>query len=233
MKKAILFFLLIFSAGGFAQSLNSYKYVIVPERYGFQDNANQYNLNWLSKSMFEKYGFVVYYNNDILPADLASNRCLALFADLEDSGFMRTVLVIKLRDCQNNLVFTSGEGSSKIKDRNQGYPDALRKASKDLDKLNYQYSGKDIRNTAANQQTSPVSSYDNGEVLTAQAISNGYQLMDASSKVMLKMYRTSQPDSYTAQSDTKNGVVFKKGNDWIFEYYQNEKMVSEKLNIRF
>ena len=233
MKKAILFFLLIFSAGGFAQNLNSYKYVIVPERYGFQDNANQYNLNWLSKSMFEKYGFVVYYNNEILPADLASNRCLALYADLENSGFMRTVLVIKLKDCQNNLVFISGEGSSKIKDRNQGYPDALRKASKDLDKLNYQYSGKDIRNTAPNQQISSVSSDDNGEVLTAQPIANGYQLMDASSKVVLKMYRTSQPDSYTAQSDTKNGVVFKKGNDWIFEYYQNEKMVSEKLNIRF
>jgi hypothetical protein len=70
-------------------------------------------------------------------------------------------------------------------------------------------------------------------MLFAQPVANGYQLVDTTPKVVLKMYRTSQTDSYTAVSDTKNGVVFKKGEEWIFEYYQNDQLVSEKLNIKF
>lgn len=74
---------------------------------------------------------------------------------------------------------------------------------------------------------------ENTNQLFAQPIANGYQLVDTTPKVVLKMYKTSQPDSYTAMGDGKNGVVFKKGNDWFFEYYQNDKLISEKLSIKF
>jgi hypothetical protein len=29
----------------------------------------------------------------------------------------------------------------------------------------------------------------------------------------------------------RSGVVYKNNNEWIFDYYENEKFVSEKLNI--
>jgi hypothetical protein len=41
----------------------------------------------------------------------------------------------------------------------------------------------------------------NENTLFAQPIANGYQLVDSTPKVVLKMYRTSQPDSYSANGE--------------------------------
>ena len=69
--------------------------------------------------------------------------------------------------------------------------------------------------------------------LFAQPITNGYQLVDSTPKIVLKIFKTSNPDLYTAKNDSVQGVLIKKNNEWIFEYYQNEKLVSEKLDIKF
>jgi hypothetical protein len=69
--------------------------------------------------------------------------------------------------------------------------------------------------------------------LYAQPIENGYQLVDATPKLVLKIFNTSQPDYFTAVSEAKNGVVFKKEGVWYFEYYENSVLKSDKLNIKF
>jgi hypothetical protein len=80
----------------------------------------------------------------------------------------------------------------------------------------------------------PVSSLNLEDVaLFAQPIPNGYQLIDSTPKVVLRIYKTSKPDSFTAIAEGINGLVFKKDNDWYFEYYENDQLMSKKLNIKF
>lgn len=244
MKKFLLFFAVLYSAVGFAQSINDYKYVIVPARYEWLKEDNKYNLNSLTKMLFEKQGFEVYYPSDKMPDELALDRCKALYADVtNESGLLKTNLAILLKDCSGKIVFKSLEGSSKEKNYQKAYYEALREASQSVNQLNYKYSGKAVVATApaktavqpipVPQQAATPVTFNNYNQLFAQPIANGYQLVDNAPKVVLKIYKTSQQDSYTAVSETKNGVVFKRGNNWIFEYYSDDKLVSEKLNIKF
>ena len=244
MKKTLIVFALLFSGMGFAQSINDYKYVVVPEKFEWLKNANEYNLNALTKMIFEKYGWEVFLSNQKLPDELALDKCKALYANVDDeSKLLTTGLTINLKDCEGRTVFTSLKGKSKEKNYQKAYYAALREASQSVAQINYKYSGKtpaakaavastSVPVPAAQQAATPVT-VNNDNQLFAQPIANGYQLVDNTPKVILKIYKTSQQDSYTAVSESKNGVVFKRGNDWIFEYYQNDKLVSEKLNIKF
>lgn len=221
--------------------------MVVPVKFDFLREENKYNLNTLTKIMFEKYGFVTYMSDQKLPDEVALNKCKALYGTLEsDSGVLSTALYVTIRDCDGKVVFKSQRGVSKIKDFKQAYYDALRQAAGSLESLNYQYEPKDIVAAANEMKSTPTQDavpventvakpveVSNQSQLFAQPIANGYQLVDMTPKVVLKMYKTSQQDNYTAQGDGKNGVVFKKGNEWFFEYYQNDKLVSEKLNIKF
>lgn len=240
MKKTLLLLALLFSGLGFAQSLNDYQYVILPFKFDWLREDNMYNLNSLTKMIFEKQGFKVFYVTDKLPDELALDRCKALYGNVEnESNLLTTGLTITLKTCDNKTVFTSQKGKSKEKGYQKAYYEALREASESIKQLNYKYSGK---NTVAVKQTAPVTAgqqaatpvtVNNDNALFAQPIANGYQLVDSTPKIVLKIYKTSQQDSYTAMSENKNGVVFKRGNDWVFEYYLNDKLVSEKLNIKF
>lgn len=70
-------------------------------------------------------------------------------------------------------------------------------------------------------------------VLYAQAITNGFQLVDSTPKIALKMYATSQANFYIAEGDAHSGVVLKKGEKWYFEYYEGDKLMGQELNIKF
>jgi hypothetical protein len=67
----------------------------------------------------------------------------------------------------------------------------------------------------------------------AQATATGYQLVDASPKVVYKLYKTSRPDLFIASKGTSQGILIQKGNEWYLEYYENEKLVSEKVAVKF
>ena len=41
------------------KGLNSYKYVLVPNQYEFQKSEDQYQINSLTKFLFDKEGFTV------------------------------------------------------------------------------------------------------------------------------------------------------------------------------
>jgi len=256
MKKIFAVAALLFSGFVFAQSadINDYKYVIIPAKFDFLKEPNKYGLNDLTKKVFEKQGFQVFYPEDKMPDELALNKCRALYGNLvDDSGMLSTSIAITLKDCSGKELYRSEKGKSKEKDFKKGYYESLREASASLASLNYAYTGKDamgaaqatpavaqapatpkveapVQATPAPAVATPVT---NQNQLFAQPIANGFQLVDTTPKVVLKMYKTSQQDNYTAVGDNKNGVVFKKGNDWFFEYYQDDKLVSEKLDIKF
>jgi hypothetical protein len=71
------------------------------------------------------------------------------------------------------------------------------------------------------------------ELLYAQVTPTGFQLVDASPKVVFKLNKTSVPTLYTAIKGNTQGVLIQKDNHWFFEYYESEKLVSEKVAVKF
>lgn len=247
MKKiGLLLTVVLFTATAFSQNLTDYKYVVVPAKFSFFKQANKYNLNALTKMVFEKKGYTVLYDTDVLPDDLARNRCNALFANMiEDNTIFSTKIKLELTDCKNQTVFVSAEGSSRIKELEQAYIQAFRVVGKSIDEglqmakpilKDVPPPSTTVVKTVPTEPAEPVKAEPVASTLGklfAQPIENGYQLVDSTPKIVLRIFKTSNPDVFTAKSDTTEGVLIKKINGWEFEYYRNGKLVSEKMDIKF
>ena len=150
MKKtfSISLFLIFSLSTLFAQkNINSYKYILVPKQFEFQKSADQYQLNSLTKFLFEKSGFTVLFTDENFPADLAANSCLGLKTKINnDSGLFSTKMNVELTDCYNQVIFSTKEGKSKEKDYKKAYYEAVRMAFEDIENLKYAYDGSVISN---------------------------------------------------------------------------------------
>ncbi|WP_298543131.1 hypothetical protein [uncultured Aquimarina sp.] len=145
------FFTINFSA---QQSVNDYKYIIVPEGYVFLKENDGYQLNSLTKFLFKKYGFTAFMRGDELPDDLKRNGCKSLRANVKKKpGLLKTKLIVDLIDCNGEIIFSSKEGISREKDFKKSYHEALRDAFKDVEYLNYKYNGKQ-ENSLENENNS-------------------------------------------------------------------------------
>ena len=102
-----LFFLI--SLFSFSQeSINTFKYVSVPENYSFLKSKDQYQLNSLTIFLFEKNNFTVLNSLQNYPSDLAQNKCLLLNSDIiKIKGVFKTKLQLILTDCREDIIFTS------------------------------------------------------------------------------------------------------------------------------
>lgn len=141
-------------------NLNAYKYVIVPSTYDFQHEADEYQLNSLSKFLFEKYGFNAVIDDEAYPEEIANNACLALRADvLKDPGMFKTKLKIQLKNCKNEVVYVSKVGESREKQFKVAYNEALRDAFSSLSMLNHKFdSSQAIVNTSPQVTQTDMSS---------------------------------------------------------------------------
>jgi hypothetical protein len=188
--------------------------------------------------VFEKQGFQVFYDNEEFPAELTANRCKALVADMSQKNNMfATKITIELKDCQNKTVFVSEEGVSREKVLSKAYIQAFRTAGKSFsifksNPKNVADSQTDNVNVVPNEvpNVTPMAAVSG---LYAQPIANGYQLIDTTPKVIMKIYKTSDANIYIAHKDSVLGVMLNKGGNWYFEYYQNEKLVPEKMEVKF
>lgn len=290
MKTKYIAILLMFftTSSLFSQiKLNNYKYVIVPNKYDFLKENDQYQLNSLTQFLFNKYGFIALLEGSKYPDDLAKNRCLALKSNLlKDSGMFKTKLAIELKNCDDQVVFTSQMGESREKEYQRAYTEALRAAFVSIEALNYAYEPstsvastiveekvianevskeiqqlkEEIENLKKEKETviadkgettvqtvpenpvkevivkepvivnTPVKEVPTG-VLYAQAIENGFQLVDSTPKVVYKIKKTGIADVFLVEN--KNATLYKKDNNWILEYYENNVLKQETLNIKF
>jgi len=293
MKEYVLVLFLLASFSAYSQNaVNSYKYVVMPEKFSFLKQKDQYSLNSLTKALLEDKGFTVYFDNNELPTEVANNKCGALAADvLEEKGMFTTGLTLLLKDCKGNIIFKSKEGKSREKEYKAAYKIALRDAFTSLDKISYTAdtgstnepvrpimtktaSEASVKSTGAvaSQTVQPIivtntleATSKSTEVVTSQsvqpiiaptvskapanatnaatnqpegtlyvqAIANGYQLIDSTSKTVLTLLKTSAENYFIASSATANGIVLKKDDDWVFEYYKDGKLISEKLLVKF
>lgn len=248
MKKSYLLLLMLVVSYSYGQSINDYSAVIIPLKYDFLKEENQYRLNTLTKFNFNKAGFVAFYTKETIPAEY-NDRCSLLRADVEkESGFLVTKLYVVLKDCNDKIVFKSAVGKSKEKDFKLAYIEALNEAFESVYELQYKYSGvakvqsstmpmtaltPAVSNTVSAVPIQSSVTINDANLLYAQATPTGYQLIDSTPKVVMKLMKTSQPNSFIAIKDGIQGSLILKENQWYFEYYQNDKLISEKIAVKF
>ena len=244
MKKANLILLLLLFNYGFSQTLNQYKAVIIPLKYDFQKEQNQYRIQTLIKVNLLKSGFQAYYSNEIIPPEI-NDRCKLLTLDLiKESTFIMTKLALVFKDCYGVAILKSGIGKSREKQFEIAYKEALDNAFMSLNTIdNSNFDTNSILNNPSDlvlqtsskvkNETAELIKNKENSLLFAQPTSFGYQLIDREPKVIMKIYKTSNPASYIAFKGNLQGVLVAKENQWLFEYYQNDNLVSEKVDVKF
>ncbi|CAM1372299.1 hypothetical protein [Tenacibaculum xiamenense] len=228
---------------GYGQKkINSYKYVIIPTRFDFLKKDDQYQTSSLTKFLFEKYGFKAYLDNEALPDDLSRNRCLGLTGVVKDASSMFvTKNFVELRDCNNNILFTSKEGRSKLKDFKKAYHESIRNTFVSIKNLRYKYVPvKEGEVKVDKPITTPVISVsqddklaknDKLELLYAQPVNNGFQLVNSKPEKVFVMLRSELESVFILKN--RKGIVYKVNGFWKAEYYEGEKKITKSYNIKF
>ena len=138
----IIVFILVSHLGVFAQAeINAYKYIIIPSKFEFLSSEDQYQINSLTKFLFNKYGYTAFLQNETLPEDLEGNPCLALKANVNEvkGGFLKTKMQIKLLDCNEKVIAESRVGETREKEYSKAYNLVVREAFETFQNFEYTY----------------------------------------------------------------------------------------------
>lgn len=241
MRKVVLIIALFLSCISIAQE--SYKYIIIPSQFSFFNEANKYGLSELTKSFFQSEGYEVYYDNEKLPNDLMKNRCLALFANAFESNTMfMTKIHFELKDCTTNTMLKSQLATSREKEYKTAYTKTFREALSSLkgkinfknvdaiEKIEVVETPKEVVVVSKNEN---ISNSEDTNTLFAIPIVNGYKLVNDKPETIFILKKTSADNIFIAQKDSKSGVLMKKSSGWFFEYYEGDKLFSEKVEVKF
>ncbi len=210
--------------------------MVIPVRFAVQKEPQQFGLNALTKSYFEQLGFEVFMSDDATPKNVS--HCDKLFLDVTGTNNMiRTTLKITITDCNQNVILTTPEFSDRDKSNHIAFSRALRVALKSVGDKGYNYQLPVVNSNTAvgnNTSTTVILSTDfESTILYAQPIQDGFQLVDTTPKVVLRIFNTSCPDVYTAFDGVNSGVLTKVGGRYFFEYLLNDKKVIAELEVRF
>ena len=241
MRKVVLIIALFLSCISIAQE--SYKYIIIPSQFSFFNEANKYGLSELTKSFFQSEGYEVYYDNEKLPNDLMKNRCLALFANAFESNTMfMTKIHFELKDCTTNTMLKSQLATSREKQYKLAYTKTFREALSSLkgkinfknvdaiEKIEVVETPKEVDVVSKNEI---ISNSVASNTLFAIPMVNGYKLVNDKPETIIILKKTSADNIFIAQKDSKSGVLMKKSSGWFFEYYEGDKLFSEKVEVKF
>lgn len=224
--------MLLLTISSFSQALNDYKYVIVPSKFKFFKDADQYRLNTVTKFYLQNFGFETYFDNDQLPAVLVDKNCNKLFVDVDENNSMfATKIKINFKDCKGKILFTSTEGTSRSKEYAIAYNEAFRTALKSIANANYKYQEKKEVVPPFEVSQDLTDYFDSLKSLTITLTNNGFNIIDDEKQVVYKALKTSIPDLYLVEGKDKIGVFIKKGEKRFFEYYKNDKLQSELINL--
>ena len=246
MKKLLFLSMLLFSMMSVAQEY--YKVIIMPKKFDFLKEENQFNLNVLCKSFFEKEGFEVFYASDKLPVEVANNRCNALFLSVvEESNMFKTKIKIELKDCQNNIITFSEEGESRDKSFERAYNEATRSALlsfRGATKFKNENNAKIVEAKeeiivakAEDPKIQDIKSSNkiesSGKILKSEITKNGYNLIDENKNVKFELLKTSNPTIFIAKKENIQGIFTLNGKNSKFESYQNDVLVVEEVEVKF
>ena len=261
--KLLLFVLCLCTLSISAQkNVNDFKYIIVPSQFEFQNNAGDFQLNELTKFLFNKYGFTALLSTEVFPKDLGENNCLALTAHLRKQSSLFTIkMKYDLVNCYNEIIFTSVESPSKNKEYGRAYHESIKKTFKSIEMLNYKYSEKEKtvfeekvavvedkivfkeekiskiieeveKIVEVVNEPELVAKEISSDLLYAQETNNGYQLIDNMTKKVYLIIKETSIKDVFILED-KNGILYRLGEYWIAEYYEFNQPIEMRLTIKF
>ena len=247
---------------GQEKKVNNYKFIVVPDQFVFLKQKDEYKTSSLTKFLLKKNGFTVVLNSEQYPKDLIDNPCSGLKAlVLDKSSMFKLKVIIELRDCSNRLLYTSDEGVSKLKEYKKGFQEAIRNAHASMIDIVYEpflletirkdkkeivtvnpvlvKEVKEVKlevelpviNNREAAQVFPANNIALDSALYAQKKENGFQLVDLKPQVLFVILNTSVKDVFVIKD--KNGLLYKKGENWIAEFYEGGEIVVKKYNIKF
>lgn len=240
MKKMLLLLVVLFSTFTFAQNKTS---ILISRRYDFQKRDNAYNLNNMFKGILAS-SFNVYFDSDVLPEDIAQNKCNALTGILvENSNMFVTKMKFVIKDCQNNVVFESQEVKSREKDYQLAYDEVLRLLAPEvrrfaltkpvIKKESPVVEVQPIENKVIENKTIEIKSETSNATHKLVEMTNGFAVMDANLKIVLQIYKTTNPRVFIADKFGVKGVftISENGSKGFFEYYLNDKLMVEEYSF--
>jgi hypothetical protein len=229
MKKVLILFLLV-SVTVFSQNLNEYKYALIPAKFSFLKDSNMYNLNALTKMYMEKYGFETYLDNETYSNDFASTNCNKVFIDVvSNSNMFTTKVSVVIKDCKNNVLFISEEGKSNDKEFKVAYNLALRQAFDNFSVLKGHKFIQEKETIIRHEQDNEGLLY----TLFPKIIKNGYELYQSKSKLIFTVLKTKTENVFIAYKNDIQGIIYLKNKEWFFDYYKEEVLISEQIDIDF
>lgn len=232
-----------------------YKYIIVNSNFDFVKKRDAYSTSSMTKFLFNKIGFEAYLDDDTIPDELAINKCKALFASVIDKSSAFTIKsIIQIKDCKGRVIFTSDEGSSKIKDYDRGYYQSISEAFKSVKLYKHKYDkveqdnlpnivskpkklvtksvGVKKQETAKEAKIVVDKTKSQYPVLSPKANKTGYQLLNKEGQVVFTILKTSDKNKYFIKG--KNGTFTESGNNiWVAEYYENDELVKKNFIVKF
>lgn len=253
-RLCIISLVLFFQAQlSFAQTISAYEYVRVPESFNFLKESNQHELNALTAFLFKKYGYEALYKE---PAPTGVSGCDILQASVEnDSGLFMTRLRVVLKNCSDEIVFTSEEGKSREKDYKMAYHAALRDAFESLEgvQLIKSHSGNLVDQVTVTKQTekigrepskkqavqdndipTAVKSYTNGTTTyRLEKNSSGYELYrEGEGEKFATLLKSNTGDHFIYTSESIQGTaIFDEDHNLIVEYVDRNS--GQLLNLEY
>jgi hypothetical protein len=234
MKPFSVFFIVLFSITSFAQK----QAIIISSKYEFQKEKNAYNINNMLKAILVSNNYEVYFDDAVLPLEIAQNRCNALTGILVDnSNMFLTKMKFQIKDCQNNLVFETAEVKSKNKDIQTGYIEAVSLLSPELKKHKKVVISKKeiVVETPLEIIESPkVSEFKTFLNCKKEEVFNGFHITEIRNSdgfVLLNLKKTKNPNVFIAFKEDANGVFTLNGNKGVFEYYNGDLYVVEEYSF--
>ena len=69
------------------------------------------------------------------------------------------------------------------------------------------------------------------DILYAQPKINGFQLVNMKPEVVFIVLKTNVEDVFIIKG--KNGILYKNGDNWFSEFYENNQLVRKEYQIKF
>jgi hypothetical protein len=233
MKKFLVLFIAIFSTTSFAQKKQA---IIISSKYEFQKEKNSYNINNMMKAILVSNNYQVYFDDEVLPIEVAQNACDVLTGVLVDkSNLFLTRVKLQLKDCQNNFVFETLEVKSREKDIQTAYIEVIRLLSPELKKykpavIQKQEVVVEKQGLVEVPKASEYKTYLNCFFDNSIIESHDFEIIGKEQNVLLFLQRTKNPNVFIAYKEGANGIFSKTENKGIFEYYfEGKYMVEEYL----
>ncbi|SDQ19780.1 hypothetical protein SAMN05421664_0985 [Chryseobacterium soldanellicola] len=227
------------------QKVSDYKYIIVPEK--LQTFKNSFGLEgYLERALFAKNYIAVTGTRDAWPDVVRENACSALNADIiNDKSLLRNKVILQFKDC-NDKVLLESKGMSMIKEYEEGFPDALKDALKQVpisapvanlpvQKSKVSENNNSTTSTAVVQESKAPAAgkYSNGKV-TLQKIqidNDQFILADANSSVPYATFKASaKKDVFRVKLQNGDSTIgyFENGNI-IIEIQQSNGEFSKEV----